>query len=239
MHIPVRMGLVGQKGAALPLTLEGENHAGPETRVLELTENFHRFVFVDVAEEPLLSLGRNFSAPAIFRTSHSRHEPRHPDGQGQRCFQPLGSRPDPGRPRSCWKVRSAAKPAATPAAITSRRIGDVLARAEQDPAFAAQMLMPPTESELAARKTPVDPVGIHTARVALVRAIALAHRDRLAQLYEHMRGSNDSENGDFSPDAKDRQAAAPCATRPCAISPPRTTKPPPGWPTRITAAPTT
>jgi len=38
MHIPVRMGLVGQTGAALPLTLEGENHAGPTTRVLELTE---------------------------------------------------------------------------------------------------------------------------------------------------------------------------------------------------------
>ena len=51
-------------------------------------------------------------------------------------------------------------------------IGDVLARAEEDPAFAAQMLMPPTENELAAKKTPVDPVGIHTARVALVRAIA-------------------------------------------------------------------
>src|ERR1700722_19391380 len=74
MHIPVRMGLVGRKGAALPLTLEGENHAGPETRVLELTESFHRFVFVDVAEEPLLSLGRNFSAPAVFRTPHSRHD---------------------------------------------------------------------------------------------------------------------------------------------------------------------
>ncbi|HSS13536.1 MAG TPA: aminopeptidase N C-terminal domain-containing protein, partial [Rhizomicrobium sp.] len=77
-------------------------------------------------------------------------------------------------------------------------IGDVLARAEEDPAFAAQMLMPPTESELAARRTPVDPVGIHTARVTLVRAIALAHRERLAQLYENMR-----DDGDFSPDARE------------------------------------
>jgi aminopeptidase N len=76
-------------------------------------------------------------------------------------------------------------------------IGDVLAGAEQDPAFAAQMLMPPTESELAAKKTPVDPIGIHTARVSLVRAIAMTYRERLAQLYEHMRDA-----GDFSPDAK-------------------------------------
>ena len=65
--------------------------------MLELTESFQRFVFVDVAEEPLLSLGRDFSAPAIFRTAHSRAGPRHPDGQGQRRLQPLGSGPDAGR----------------------------------------------------------------------------------------------------------------------------------------------
>ncbi len=47
---------------------------GGESRVLELTDNFQRFVFVDVAEEPLLSLGRGFSAPAVFRTSHGRAE---------------------------------------------------------------------------------------------------------------------------------------------------------------------
>ena len=35
-------------------------------------------------------------------------------------------------------------------------MGDVLAKREEDPAFAAQMLMPPTESELAARADPVD-----------------------------------------------------------------------------------
>ena len=51
--------------------------------------------------------------------------------------------------------------AATPMTDYIAAIGDVLARAEDDPAFAAQMLMPPTENELAARKTPVDPVAIH------------------------------------------------------------------------------
>ncbi len=72
MHIPVRMGLVGQKGAALPLTLGGRKPCRARKRVLELTAAFHRFVFVDVEEEPLLSLGRGFSAPAIFKTPSSR-----------------------------------------------------------------------------------------------------------------------------------------------------------------------
>jgi aminopeptidase N len=194
MHIPVRIGLVGRKGAELPLTLEGENHAGPKTRVLELTENFHRFTFVDVAEEPLLSLGRDFSAPAIFRAPHSRRERAILMGKDSDAF----NRWEAGQGLAAeimLEVVGQSRPDANTDYVTA--IGDVLARAHEDPAFAAQMLMPPTENELASRKTPVDPVGIHTARVTLVRAIALAHQDRLAALYEHMR-----EETDFSPDAR-------------------------------------
>jgi aminopeptidase N len=195
MHIPVRMGLMSHKGAALPLTLEGENHAGAATRVLELTENFHRFTFVDVAQEPLLSLGRDFSAPAIFRTPHSRHDHATLMGKDSDAF----NRWESGQTLAAGIMLEVAGEARSDANTDYiAAIGNVLARAEEDPAFAAQMLMLPTESELAAKKTPVDPVGIHTARVTLMRAIALAHRERLAQLYEHMRDA-----GDFSPDAKE------------------------------------
>ena len=53
---------MGKSGAHLPLTLEGENAAGPETRVLELTGASQRFVFVGVAEAPLAVAG-----PRLFR----------------------------------------------------------------------------------------------------------------------------------------------------------------------------
>jgi aminopeptidase N len=76
-------------------------------------------------------------------------------------------------------------------------LGSVLARAIDDPAFAAQMLMPPAESEIAAMRTPADPDAIHAARMELIRAVAAAHGAQLATLYEQMRGS-----GEFSPDAK-------------------------------------
>ncbi len=195
MLVPVRVGLVGRKGAHLPLTLEGENHAGPASRVLELTQNFHRFTFVDVAEDPLLSLGRDFSAPAIFRNPLTRHDRATLMGKDADAF----NRWEAGQILAAeimLEVAGEARSQASDDYVAA--IGDVLARAEDDPAFAAQMLMPPTESELASRKTPVDPVGIHTARVTLVRAIALAHRERLARLYEQMR-----EAGDFNPGAKD------------------------------------
>jgi aminopeptidase N len=194
MHIPVRIGLMGKKGAHLPLTLEGENHAGPQSRVLELTDNFQRFVFTGIAEEPLLSLGQDFSAPAVFRTPHGRHDRATLMGKDSDAF----NRWEAGQILAAeimLEVAGKARSGANTDYITA--LGDVLAQAENDPAFAAQMLMPPTESELAAKKSPVDPIGIHTARTALVRAVSLAHENRLAQLYEHMRDA-----GDFSTDAR-------------------------------------
>jgi aminopeptidase N len=85
MHIPVRLGMLDANGGALPLTLEGENATGPDERVVELTGAEQRFLFVDVPEPPLLSIGRRFSAPAIFRTQLTREDraalmARDPDG---------------------------------------------------------------------------------------------------------------------------------------------------------------
>ncbi|HWD48737.1 MAG TPA: aminopeptidase N, partial [Rhizomicrobium sp.] len=71
MPIPVRLGFVGSNGA-LPLTLEGENATGPDERVIELDQTKQTFTFVDVTEEPLLSIGRRFSAPVKFKSPLDR-----------------------------------------------------------------------------------------------------------------------------------------------------------------------
>jgi aminopeptidase N len=188
MHIPVRLGLVSKSGNPLPLTLDGENQVGPETRVLELTEAQQRFVFVEVAEAPLLSLGRGFSAPAIFKTKSTRRD---------RAVL-MGADSDPFNRWEAGQKLAAELLLEGGAADRDylAALEAVLAKANDDPAFAAQMLMPPTESEIAAMGAPADPDAIHAARTALIRAVAAAHGDRLAALYEHMR-----EGGEFSADA--------------------------------------
>jgi len=193
LHIPVRLGLVGQSGAHLPLTLEGENEAGPETRVVELTGAFQRIVFTGVAEEPLLSLGRDFSAPAIFKTTLTRHDRAVLMG----CDSDAFNRWESGQILAAEVMLDAPGTSGDSAAYVAA-IGEVLAQAEDDPAFAAQMLMPPTEGELASKRTPVDPNAIHGARMALVRAVASAHGPRFAELYE----ATQSDGGHYSPDAK-------------------------------------
>jgi aminopeptidase N len=189
MHIPVRLGLVGKSGNALPLTLDGENETGPETRVVELTEAEQRFVFVDVVEAPLLSLGRGFSAPAIFKTQSTRRDRAVLMGADSDAF----NRWEAGQKLAAEILMDGGH--ADCDYLTA--LEAVLAKADDDPAFAAQMLMPPTENEIAALRTPADPDAIHAARTSLIRAVAAAHGERLGALYEHMR-----EGGEFSSSAQ-------------------------------------
>jgi aminopeptidase N len=70
LHIPVALGLVGADGRDLPLRLAGEAEAGPTTRVLELTAREQRYLFVDLPDQPVLSLGRGYSAPVVFDAHH-------------------------------------------------------------------------------------------------------------------------------------------------------------------------
>ncbi len=191
MHIPVRVGLIARAGGPLPLTLEGENQAGPQSRVLELRETSQRFVFVDVAEPPLLSLGQGFSAPAIFKAPFGREERALLMGADNDDF----NRWEAGQTLAAEILLQGA--AKTSNADYLAALGPVLNRASEDPAFAAQMLTPPGENEIAALGSPADPDAIHAARLALIRAVAAAHGARLAALYEEMRDS-----GDFRPDAK-------------------------------------
>ncbi|MGD0144093.1 MAG: aminopeptidase N [Rhizomicrobium sp.] len=197
MHIPVRLGLVGANGKALPLTLEGENAVGPEERVLELTGAQQTFVFVDVPEAPLPSVGRRFSAPAHFKV---------PLGAKDRAAL-MAHDADPFNrweaaqtlaTETLHAMAAQAKPGHAPKADATYldAIGRVLADAEKDPAFAALMLVPPPESELALAMAPPDPEAIHIARVSLIRAIAGAYAERLQALYRKF-----ARTGAYEPDA--------------------------------------
>ncbi|HEX9159850.1 MAG TPA: aminopeptidase N [Rhizomicrobium sp.] len=197
MHMPIRLGLLGENGRALPLTLDGENAIGPEERVLELREGEQRFQFVNVDEPPLVSVGRRFSVPAKFHIAMNRREraavmARDPDAFNRwEAGQTLAREVMLEMAEAALRGRPAA-----PDHVIVEAMDDVLVHAGDDRAFAALMLMPPLESELALVMQPADPEAIHVARCGLVRAIANAHRDRLVALYDSL-----ASDATFSPDA--------------------------------------
>jgi aminopeptidase N len=61
LHIPLRVGLVGDTGTDLPLRIKGKQ----TDPILELTKPQQTFVFTGIAERPRLSFNRGFSAPVV------------------------------------------------------------------------------------------------------------------------------------------------------------------------------
>lgn len=72
--IPVELGLLDAAGNDLPLRLSGEAKAEGGNRVIAVTEAEQTFTFVDVAEKPLPSLLRGFSAPVKLSFPYSRDQ---------------------------------------------------------------------------------------------------------------------------------------------------------------------
>ena len=134
---------------------------------------------MNVSEEPLISVGRGFSAPANFKPPLDRKARAALMAHDSDAF----NRWEAGQALATDVLLDMADKAKAAPPATDKTyldaIGEVLARAEDDPAFAALMLVPPFESELALAKTPVDPDAIHAARMALIRAVADAHGPRL------------------------------------------------------------
>jgi aminopeptidase N len=92
-------------------------------------------------------------------------------------------------------AKAGRRPAADPTYVEA--VGQALARADEDHAFAAQMLMPPSENELALAAGRPDPDAIHVARTELIRTLAAVHGKTFEALYRKLGGA-----ASFNPDAK-------------------------------------
>ena len=184
--IPVRLGLVGASGVDLPLQLEGENAPAGTERVLSLTEPAQTFKFVNVAERPVPSIGRGFSAPVKWSLDLS---------DGDRAFLmgrdgDLFNRWEAGQQYAERHLVALAADAAAgrvlnadPALVDA--YGLILADAARDPAFAALALTPPAVSDLlqAMPAGTADPAAATAARDALLTAVRTALLPQLETAY--------------------------------------------------------
>lgn len=167
-HIPLRLGLLDSAGRPLPLQLAGEAAPGDSNRVLELTEENHSFHFEGLAERPLPSLLRDFSAPVrveypytdeqlAFLFTHDE-DPFNRWEAGQRLMTKL------------LLARLEAPQTGVPAALRGA-FEAMLSNPELDPAFVAEALTLPTESYLGEQLPVIDPGAIHQVREGLMRSL--------------------------------------------------------------------
>ncbi|MEX0732054.1 MAG: aminopeptidase N [Aquisalimonadaceae bacterium] len=182
MHIPLSMGLLGQDGRDLPVTLAGEAQAGPLTRTLELRDAEHVFHFTGLRQAPVPSLFRGFSAPvrlhyawtdaqlALLLAHDSDGFTRWEAGQQLAVNVMLRALSTTDRMRPPGELLNAAR--------------TVLERAPMDPAFAGEALMLPSEHYLGEQMDVMDVEGIHRVRQELKAAMAESLEESLHATYE-------------------------------------------------------
>ena len=205
LHIPVAIGLVDAQGYDMALRLEGEGAAlatadpktGAITRVIPVTGTQARFVFTDVAEPPVPSILRGYSAPVILRHEYGDAELTHLMAFDADPFcrweagQVLATRILLAGVEAIRAGREMTVPAAFVEAL-----GRVLTDGARDPAFAAECLQLPGEGVLAEQMAIADPDAIHAARKRILVEVAQRYRTRFEGAFRHF-----SVPGAYSPDA--------------------------------------
>ncbi|WP_189355638.1 aminopeptidase N [Undibacterium squillarum] len=196
-HIPVTVGLLGADGRDLPLHTDGAQ-AGQTSVVLELTEASQTFVFRDVAEEPVPSLLRNFSAPVVLHFDYSDAQLAHLLAHDSDPFNrwEAGQRLATRRLVKLTQAVQAGEALALDEMFLEA-LRNTLNDTTLDPAFRELVLTLPSELVIAEEFDEVDPQAIHTARQYARAAISDALRGDLLTAYE-----NNLTPGAYSPDAE-------------------------------------
>ncbi len=170
--IPISVGLIGQDGTEVAAT-----------RVLEMTQNTQSFSFEGLAERPVASILRGFSAPVVLTHDISDADRVHLLAHDSDPF----NRWEAGRTLARKSLLAMIRDGIEPDADYLKGIHAVVMDGTLDPSYRALMLGLPSQSDLAtalhdAGDTP-DPSAIHDAKKAMQDALAETFKDDLARIY--------------------------------------------------------
>lgn len=163
--IPLALGLLDSKGAGMALRLSGESAAQGTSRVISVTEAEQTFTFVDIAEQPLPSLLRGFSAPVKLSFPYNRDQLMFLMQHDSDGF----NRWDAGQQLAVQVLQELiAQHQQGQALVMDERLvtalGTVLADDSLDQAMVAEMLSLPGEAYLTEISEVADVEAIHAAR---------------------------------------------------------------------------
>ncbi|PHY22374.1 aminopeptidase N [Caulobacter sp. BP25] len=184
LPIPVAIGLLSHNGEVLR-----------ETEIVLLDRQSMTVRWAGVAQPPILSALRGFSAPVNLTT----------DARPSDRYVLFGADPDLFNRWEAGQTLARdlilARAGGTPDEVGEERYADALGQALVDeaaePAFKALLLGLPSEPDLALMSEPADPLALHEARDVLRVRIAVHLGDLLRRLHGEMQSA-----GAFSADAK-------------------------------------
>ncbi|WP_166264504.1 aminopeptidase N [Marinobacter caseinilyticus] len=180
-HVPFALGLLNQRGEDLPLRLTPGEADAPTERVLDITQERQAFEFHDVAEKPVPSLLRGFSAPVRVNYPWNREQLMFLMNHDSDGF----NRWDAGQRLSVDVIQSligaGSETVVEPRQVTAYR--HLVSNADVDQALVAKMLQLPSEAYLIELADSADVQGICQARTRVLNHLALTLRDELVACY--------------------------------------------------------
>ncbi len=196
LHIPVRLGLLGADGRDLPLVLASGERV--KDGLIELRKRTEKFKFRDVPKRPVLSVLREFSAPANLTLHRSDEDLRFLMTHDSDLFNRWQAAQDYATRVLLEAVGALRKGHRTgkPDAFIDALAG-TLNDGGLEPAYRALFVVLPSENDLARLVgKDVDPLAIHKARKALRKAIGTRLHEDLQRVYRSM-----ETKGSYSPAA--------------------------------------
>lgn len=175
--IPISVGLLGQAGDLIP------------TKVLELTEPEQTFTFEGIAEKPVLSLLRGFSAPVKAECEYSTEELSFLIAKDSDPVARWEATQQLMLKAMLAQVSGASESSALQAALV-KALGPMLEDAtvdgKTDDAFVSFMLMPPSENYISQFLKVVDVEKVFRAHDGLLREIVKAYRPQFEAIYARL-----------------------------------------------------
>ncbi len=196
MLIPFAFGLVGSDGKDLPLV-----HPGGEKRedaILRISLPSEAFEFERIESRPVPSLNRGFSAPIKLSSNLSDDDLVFLAGNDSDSFNRFDAASTLALRylvAAAGTVQSGRKPSLPDALVAA--LQKTLRDENQDPAFVAQVIALPSESDIAHEiGANIDPDEIFAVRFELRRALCAAVGNLCHQIHSRL-----SSSAPYSPDA--------------------------------------
>lgn len=187
--IPLMLGLLDSKGQELKLISDTVSTNSDGKHVIELRDKKEVHTFKNIAERPVLSILREFSAPVHLKWNAAAEDlhflfENDPDSFNRREMgQKIALRVFNNLIAQAREGKELKVDTRFVAALTK-----VIQDEKMDPMFKAEMLQLPTNAILAQEESVLDANAFYQARVALRTAIASANKEALLGIYKKFHG---------------------------------------------------
>jgi aminopeptidase N len=196
LHIPIRVGLLDEKGKAITSTLNG---IAAEEHVLHLDSSEQVFEFTDVTSQPVPSLLRGFSAPVKLHYDYSTQDLLLLMSTDSDGFNRWSAAQQLAVNELTALIKQSIE--GTSLSIESQLVHGFKALVEDetlDPAMVALILALPSQAYLSELANPIYPAAIKEARQYLKTLLA----NSLSSEFEHLYREHNIQ-GEYQATAKD------------------------------------